>query len=115
VLNDYLYFFGGVNRQGGILYSDMHRYLLEEPVSVADPVRKTATQVYPNPAVDRIQIRWKDEAVFRAPYSLYNMKGKRVMQGKVSSSEDIILRGTLPTGYYILEIASDRHSVIIQR
>jgi len=115
VLSDHVHFFGGVNRGGGILYSDMHRFSLKETVSLADPVREAATRIYPNPAVDRIQIRWKDEAVLRAPYSLYNMEGERVMSGKVSSSEDIMLGGTLPPGYYILEIGAETHPVIIQR
>jgi len=115
VLNGYAYFFGGVNRGAGILFSDMHRFLLEEPVSLTDPVQETTTRVYPNPAVDRLQIRWNDEAVYQAPFSLYNMEGKRVMSGKVSTGEDILLNPTLSSGYYILEIASDRHSVLIQR
>lgn len=115
VLNGYAYFFGGVNRGGGILYSDMHRYLLEEPVSVADPVRETATRVYPNPAVDRLQVEWKSDPGVDAPYTLYNMSGRRVAEGVVSVSGEIPLASNLPSGYYILSIQGDRHSVFIQR
>jgi N-acetylneuraminic acid mutarotase len=115
VLNGYVYFFGGVNRGAGFLYNDMHRYQLEEEtVSVNTPDRVQSTKVYPNPATDRLFVRWEAEPVHSSPYVLLTMAGRPVAEGKVSASGEIPLASKLPAGMYILSVGGDQHTVIVQ-
>jgi N-acetylneuraminic acid mutarotase len=116
VLNGYAYFFGGVNRGAGFLYNDMHRYKLdEETVSVNNPAREKTTQVYPNPATDRIFVQSNTERGFQSRYVLLTLEGRAVAEGVVSSTGEIPLASNLSAGTYVLALEDEQHLIVIQR
>jgi len=115
VLNGYVHFFGGVNRGAGILFSDRHRYQLEETVSSPAPAQELLTKVYPNPASAGVRVEGPLRSTEQQKYTLYDASGRRVMEGNLSPAQWIPFGAEVKSGFYILEVGSDRHSILVQR
>jgi hypothetical protein len=59
--------------------------------------------VFPNPTTDYLTVKW--EGAYNVPYSVYNMEGKRVMEGSISDNSQIEVSG-LANGLYFLKTAT---------
>jgi hypothetical protein len=59
--------------------------------------------VYPNPTTDHLTILW-DNAI-NVPYAVFNMEGKRVLEGSLSDNSQIEV-SALANGLYFLKTAS---------
>ena len=59
--------------------------------------------VFPNPTTDYLTVKW--EGAYNVPYSVFNMEGKRVMEGSISDNSQIEVSG-LANGLYFLKTAT---------
>lgn len=73
-----------------------------QPVSV---VESQAPQfaVFPNPTTEHLTVQW--ENAINVPYAVYDMQGKRVMEGQLSDNSQIQVNG-LANGLYFLKTAT---------
>ena len=73
-----------------------------QPVSV---VENSAPQfaVFPNPTTDRLTVKW--EGANNVPFAVYNMEGKRVMEGSLSDNSQVEV-SDLANGLYFLKTAT---------
>jgi hypothetical protein len=73
-----------------------------QPISV---IETTAPQfaVYPNPTTDHLTVLW--ENAINVPFAVFNMEGKRVMEGSLSDNAQIEVSG-LANGLYFLKTAT---------
>ena len=73
-----------------------------QPISVLE---SSAPQfaVFPNPTTDYLTVKW--EGAYNVSYSVYNMEGKRVMEGSFSDNSQIEVSG-LANGLYFLKTAT---------
>lgn len=78
VLNDQVYFFGGVNRGGGILFGDMYSYELETAVSNREHRAITSVSLFPNPASGEIFLSNEIPLDTELNIAIYNSWGKAV-------------------------------------
>lgn len=115
VVNDHLYFFGGVNRGGGFLFGDTWRYDLRTSVSAENPERELVSmEVFPNPT--RSEIRVKGKAVqAQDKYQIYNQQGVLVQEDRLNAGEVLRLNGELSSGLYFLRIGQQTTTFFIAR
>jgi hypothetical protein len=59
--------------------------------------------VFPNPTTEYLTVQW--ENAINVPYAVYDMKGKRVMEGQFSDNSQIQVSG-LANGLYFLKTAT---------
>jgi hypothetical protein len=73
-----------------------------QPISV---IETTAPQfaVYPNPTTDHLTVLW--ENAINVPYAVFNMEGKRVLEGSLSNNSQIEV-SALANGLYFLKTAT---------
>jgi hypothetical protein len=73
-----------------------------QPISV---IETEAPQfvVYPNPTTDYLTVQW-DNAI-NVPFAVFNMEGKRVMEGSFSNNTQIEV-SALANGLYFLKTAT---------
>ena len=73
-----------------------------QPVSV---VESEAPQfaVYPNPTTEHLTVQW--ENAINVPYAVFDMNGKRVMEGQLSNNSQIEV-SSLSNGLYFLKTAT---------
>lgn len=76
----------------------------EKPHSIAD--NEDNTEIYPNPAVDKVYIVLQESTLKRA--MLFNQLGQQVKEAK----ELEINVGDLPAGLYILQVKTDKGNVV---
>lgn len=80
---------------------------LDDPLpSIITSIEEFKTQalnIFPNPATDKIQL--KLPVVEEANYTIYNLQGKLMLDGKLSDQQSIDIKN-LTGGQYILEINS---------
>lgn len=106
VLNDHVYFFGGVNRVGNFIYSEVHRFDLREVISsVAEFDFEETLEVYPNPASDFLQLKLPEETLQNPKVFVTDASGRIVLSQNLN---DHSLRiDQLPSGVYQLTISSE--------
>ncbi len=110
VLNDHVYFFGGVNRGGGFLYSEVWRFDLSDVVSNTKDVEVVADiEIFPNPTTDVINLIMDDELANQSSteVSIFDVSGKQVHRvNEIGSQIDVSF---LSPGKYFLKVSnSDR-------
>jgi hypothetical protein len=59
--------------------------------------------VFPNPTTDYLTVKW--EGANNVPYTVFNMDGKRVMEGSISNNSQIQV-SALANGLYFLKTAT---------
>jgi hypothetical protein len=74
-----------------------------ENVGIVEMRHATSVQVFPNPVSDELQVKLPVEN--DAKYSIYNVMGNIVMQGKLSDEISIINVASLASGIYYLKIS----------
>lgn len=75
-------------------------------LSLADlQANNTPVKMYPNPAVDRVNILLENSN-FPAQATIYNLTGQKVMQQSLSSSATSMEVGGLASGIYLVQIQS---------
>ncbi|MGZ5273781.1 MAG: T9SS type A sorting domain-containing protein, partial [Kaistella sp.] len=86
---------------GSYLYGEVEDYAVKiaARLSVNDNGKDNAVQVYPNPAIDVLNIT---KVSARATYTIYNMAGQAVSKGKVSDNK--VQVSQLVKGVYIIMI-----------
>lgn len=76
------------------------------PASLAEQQTMSAT-IYPNPVRDgQFSVRLSTPAASPLPWILHDIKGKAVLSGELSESEDLIVCPDLKPGLYFFEIQS---------
>ncbi|GEM_PF-391646 len=102
VLDHHAYFFGGVNRSGGFLYGDLHKFDLREVVSATEEsiTSGAPVNIYPNPAKDVIHL---DESLFEngsVEIHITDISGKTIFSGPLSQASMSVSNWS--TGLYYL-------------
>ncbi|WP_203532672.1 PKD domain-containing protein [Draconibacterium halophilum] len=69
----------------------------------AESIIENTIAVYPNPAKDFINISI-DEVGFEDSYSIYDLSGKALVQGQITSSFTRVDLSELPSGIYLLKV-----------
>jgi len=73
-----------------------------QPVSVLE-IEAPKFVVYPNPTTDHLTVQWNN--AINVPYAVFNMEGKRVMEGSLSNNSQIEV-SALANGLYFLKTAT---------
>ena len=60
--------------------------------------------IFPNPAKDRLNIRWKAEGTMPRSLELWSLDGRKVLEMKSPKNQSSIAVGHLPPGTYLLRI-----------
>ncbi|MCK3682713.1 PKD domain-containing protein [Maribellus sp. YY47] len=76
------------------------------PPSPMGDVIQNQLKVYPNPTTDYVNIKI-DEIGFNDIYSIYDIGGKLLAQGQISSSDTRVNLSTYPQGIYMIRIANN--------
>jgi len=106
VLKDHVYFFGGVNRGGQILFGDMYKFHLETPTPTTDiAVEDHAFQIYPNPASDYLTLEIADETLEPKRVSVFDLQGRELMRLPLTGNRVDI--SELSNGLYFLQLESN--------
>jgi len=106
VLNDYVYFFGGVNRGGSFLYNEVWRFDLKDVVSNTISLeKKKHLDVFPNPSTGIINLTNSDSDFIRGKQlQVYDVLGKKVHRiNEIGSTIDLSF---LRPGNYFLQLSS---------
>ncbi|TVQ46997.1 MAG: T9SS C-terminal target domain-containing protein [Saprospirales bacterium] len=110
VLNDHVYFFGGVNRGGGFLYSEVWRFDLSDFASnTAEIELITDIEIFPNPTAGIINLVMDNELMNQSSMelSIYDVSGKQVY--KESGFRSQIDASFLSSGKYFLKVSFSEH------
>ncbi|TVR77003.1 MAG: T9SS C-terminal target domain-containing protein [Saprospirales bacterium] len=106
VLNDFLYFFGGANRVGGFLYSEVHRFDLREVISSVDKLNTDQSiEVYPNPTSDILHLKFPVDNLQNPKVFVTDANGRVVIHESLHGQTFHI--GHLPNGLYQLTVSSE--------
>ena len=106
VLDNHVYFFGGVNRGGGLLFGDMFSYELEEPSSNNEQ-NLISISVFPNPASDIIYLSEDIAAYSEITVKIYNSAGKLIRSEKTVNN--YIHISDLTSGVYVLNFTTNNN------
>ena len=114
---DYTYSFAIAEDDNGILYisssaDGVHKS--ETYVPASNLVAETSViEIYPNPATDRITIRYQQNAL-PANYRIYNLQGKLILTGTLQSPHTSIDVSPLLPGLYNIETKGSSSKFIIR-
>ena len=100
--DDHLYLVA--NRQGGSAFAHqtIFIYSLDATVSIEGPRNEQAIEVYPNPATDRITVRWPDQVERSAGFEIIDAAGRIVLRSNsIQPTQNIQLAGLDPGNYVI--------------
>lgn len=76
-------------------------------VGTEEPAGDAACSVFPNPATDRIQVRWESK-VKETPFILSDLTGKTVLSGQLHAPMTTVDVTALAPGVYILQVGENR-------
>lgn len=85
--------------------------LFEEALSTKS-FKTTSFNVYPNPSKNTFNISLGNQSLFNKSYSVYNMLGKEILKGKITSLTTEISTSNLPQGNYFLKIDSETKKLV---
>ena len=74
-------------------------------IGIVEVDNKSSLRVYPNPTNGELLIEYEQQTIDNAEYSIYNLVGQMVMQGKLSDETTTINVELLASGMYFLKIA----------
>lgn len=83
---------------------------IEKSVGI-DPPNAGLIRLYPNPVQNELIIESKDLLA----YALYNLEGKKILGGTMSSSRESIDLSALNAGIYFMEIGGQRYKIVVSR
>ncbi len=106
VLDNHVYFFGGVNRGQGILFGDMFSYELEE-TSSNNELEISSVSVFPNPATDIIYIDEEISSYSEITFKIFDSKGNLIKAKKTSNN--YIQIGDLSAGMYVINFITNNN------
>lgn len=108
VLDDHIYFFGGVNRGGGVLFGDMYSYQLEMTVHNQEQVT-IPISAFPNPASQTIFLSEEIPDNTALHITIFNSLGKIAKTDKLFNRKVYI--GDLTDGHYFMNIVSSENKI----
>lgn len=73
-------------------------------LSVEDPTKDISMSVYPNPTAHQIFLRIGNYQQEKMNYQIYDLNGKKVGQGKITSQETSINMGNLASATYLIYV-----------
>lgn len=86
---------------GSYTYGEVEDYavMISSTLGVNDNVKASAVQVYPNPAIDLLNVTKVSD---KASYTIYNMAGQAVAKGKVTNGK--VQVSQLEKGVYMISV-----------
>lgn len=86
---------------GSYTYGEVEDYavMISSTLGVNDNVKASAVQVYPNPAIDLLNVTKVSD---KASYTIYNMAGQAVSKGKVTNGK--VQVSQLEKGVYMISV-----------
>ena len=86
---------------GSYTYGEVEDYavMISPTLGVNDNVKASAVQVYPNPAIDLLNVTKVSD---KASYTIYNMAGQAVAKGKVTNCKWQVSQ--LEKGVYMIAV-----------
>ena len=86
---------------GSFTYGEVEDYavMISSTLGVNDNVKASAVQVYPNPAIDLLNVTKVSD---KASYTIYNMAGQAVAKGKVTNGK--VQVSQLEKGVYMIAV-----------
>jgi len=106
VLDDHVYFFGGVNRGQGVLFGDMYSFQLETLSSVKEQ-QISEVSISPNPANDVIFLGEEISSFSELSINIYELSGKLIQSTKTTSN--FIPVNDISAGMYIMNITTNNN------
>ena len=79
-------------------------------LDVVNPGLRPAVAIFPNPVKNEIFFKTVSKAI--ESYTLFDMTGKIVAEGKLGLNDDKIAVDTLSNGMYILKLTGESHSTV---
>lgn len=111
VIDNEVFFFGGVNRQTNTYPTAAYKYELSPPSVGIDEGSDTDLTVYPNPFDDRIFVGRGNTGNMR--YQVWNMDGKLIQQGAIT--QGYIDTNTIQNGLFVLEVQSPDGNIVARK
>lgn len=74
---------------------------------LANSVQSLEPSLFPNPAQDRVTIKWPEELGTAVTLELFDLSGKLIQHTFASGNEHVMELNNLGTGYYMLRFSSD--------
>lgn len=93
-------------------YFCMDNFTTDETVSVGTVTSPVVAKVYPNPAVNELNIQLEDEAIHQV--NVFTLSGKLVAQQSVSNSLTTINTSSFASGVYILHLVGDNKNAVVR-
>ncbi len=105
VINNKAYAGGGSEHQSAYK-KDWHEFKV--PVSINDLHNSTKFRIFPNPAFEQVTVQGIDK---NYSYTISNIQGQVVINGKLNNNENNINLSSLNTGTYFIKIQSEHVSI----
>ena len=67
--------------------------------------------VFPNPTADKLNLQISNYQNERLRYQLFDLNGKLILDGNISSVQTIIDMGTLPTAEYLVKLMDGKKKI----
>jgi len=85
--------------------------ILEVSTALEDVLGDIQLKIYPNPTTDNLILQFVDQAQADMQYNLYDITGKLLKQGVISSDETVIPTFSLVPGEYLLVVSGNNKRV----
>lgn len=109
VINDTLYFFGGLNRFSSVHPTDMYKYAFNS-AGIGLKESNISAAIYPNPSKGLLTIKSKETW---SHAFVYASDGQKILEVPVSEKQ-VDLRA-LPAGMYLIELSGTKGNSELQR
>jgi hypothetical protein len=86
-----------------------------EVVSLGEPVARTDLRLFPNPVSAGAELRLTGEGLNNALFAIYDVAGRTVAQGNISTQGTLRLPNRIGSGLHLLRIGLDDGTSVIRR
>ncbi|MEZ5016550.1 MAG: DUF4465 domain-containing protein [Flavipsychrobacter sp.] len=90
----------------------MDNFTTDETVSVATIAQPIVAKIYPNPAVDKLNIQLQNNSVKRV--NVISISGKVIAQYSVTGSLTTINTSSLTSGMYLLQLVGENQNAVVR-
>lgn len=98
-----------VNGINGSASQGVQQAYTVETLTVVKPELSVAMAVFPNPVTDQLSIRTNDFDHHKLSYQLFDLQGKLLRKGRITSQETSVNMTDLPITTYLMYIVNEHN------
>lgn len=96
-----------VNGSNGSASQGVQQAYTVETLTVVQPELSVAMSVFPNPVTDQLSIRTNDFNHHKLSYQLFDLQGKLLRKGRITTQETSVNMTDLPITTYLMYIVNE--------